>query len=155
MRRRETGQYGVRFYESWRRHEEGLAGVQASFELTSGSNVALMPGAESSNHAAGIDEEPWHFELAGQTTLARERLTSLLNSFGREIFCVRFGNRDQEATFPHEPDLQRLRLDLDSSVAPAHIECHPRLDSCLSPDLFRNYQSPGRIYGTFHGMILP
>ena len=81
-----------------------------------------------------------------------ERSTGALNHrrAQRRDFGAR--PRDEQAPLTFERDGERLRLDLDDAVSPAHFHGRSRLERGLATDVTRNHEPPGLIHGCCHGM---
>ena len=147
MRRGQTRQDRVRLRQGVGGDRQAVAACETPLDFSGRDTMPFVPAAHGGDQATGIEcADGRHLPSAPNRSA---RSFDRCGSEGRDPaarHCYR------QASPLHELYRQRLWLDLDHAVAPAHVERCVRLEASLAPDLPRDDESPGRIHGSHHAI---
>ena len=150
VRRWQPCQDGIRLRQSMRGHRETFSAVEAPLDLADRDLVLLVPATDRRDQAAGVERTD-----VGHLSRPAHRTPGPFDGAAgqRAHFVARCC--DDQATPLLEPHGERLRLDFDDAVAPAHVERCVRLETGFLPDLSRDDEPPGRVQVVIMVSILP
>jgi hypothetical protein len=122
--------------------------IEAVLNFLNCSFMMLMPRTDRSDHATGVRQERLHSSTA--PAFAPQFRAGLFDDLRSEWGNVFVGNCDDQASSALEPDFERRRFNLDTTLAEPNLEGGPRFYARLLPDFFGDDKPSSRIHGSFH-----
>lgn len=123
------------------RYNEALATIESLPDFPSSLDVMVMPGLKHSNQAVRVGEKALFVQLKDLAAFVPECLSGGFDDFISKHLDGTLRNCYQESSASFQPNGRQFRLNLDASVAEAHVQRHARLEPGLPSDLLGNHEA--------------
>lgn len=131
----------VRLDYCGRRSAQLLSTIEPPVNFCGSLGMMLVPRAHSGHHATRVDSKSAHSLQLQLPAAFGQVATNPFNRGSAQASDSSIRLRDQETSPPFDRHRERFRLDLDDTVAPAHVQRRARLDRRFTTDLGRNHQA--------------